>query len=61
MHIVTYSSFFSNIKDAMTNTRGLAVVGVFFEVKFFFFNIIFQNIFLLIIRLAKNQMNFLNQ
>jgi hypothetical protein len=34
MHIVTYSSWFSNLTEAMTNTRALAVVGVFFEVKF---------------------------
>ncbi|CAF3486244.1 unnamed protein product [Rotaria socialis] len=33
MHMVTYSSWYSNIKDAMTNTRGLAVVGVFFELS----------------------------
>ncbi len=39
--MVTYSSWYPNIGDAMTNTRALAVVGVFFEVKFtFFLNII---------------------
>ncbi|CAF1487510.1 unnamed protein product [Adineta steineri] len=31
MHIVTYSKWYENIRDAMTNTRALAVVGVFFE------------------------------
>ena len=34
MHIVSYSNWYSNIRDAMTNTRSLAVIGVFFEVKF---------------------------
>ncbi|CAF2985802.1 unnamed protein product [Rotaria sp. Silwood2] len=33
MHVVTYSSWFSNIVEAMTNTRALAVVGVFFELS----------------------------
>ena len=44
MHIVSYSSWYSNIGEAMTNTRALAVVGVFFEVKFhsfFFIKILF--------------------
>jgi hypothetical protein len=31
--MVTYSNWYSNISDAMTNTRALAVVGIFFEVK----------------------------
>ncbi|CAF1358037.1 unnamed protein product [Rotaria sordida] len=34
MHMVTYSSWFSNIHEAMSNTRALAVVGVFFELSF---------------------------
>ena len=42
MHLVTYSSWYSNILDAMHNTRALAVIGVFFEVilfnKLFFFS-----------------------
>ncbi|CAF0744893.1 unnamed protein product [Rotaria sp. Silwood1] len=33
MHMVTYSSLYSNIRDAMPNTRSLAVVGVFFELS----------------------------
>jgi hypothetical protein len=33
MHIVSYSKSFANIKDAMSNVRALAVIGVFFEVK----------------------------
>jgi hypothetical protein len=31
--MVTYSNWFSNIGDAISNTRALAVVGAFFEVK----------------------------
>ncbi|CAF3312366.1 unnamed protein product [Rotaria socialis] len=31
MHIVTYSSWFSNFSEAVKNTRALAVIGVFFE------------------------------
>jgi len=31
MHVVTYSRLFSNINEAMPNTRALAVVGVFFR------------------------------
>jgi hypothetical protein len=34
MHVVSYSKSFAAIKDAMPNVRGLAVIGVFFEVKF---------------------------
>jgi hypothetical protein len=37
MHIVAYSSRFPNISAAMPNTRALAVIGAFFEVKFDFF------------------------
>jgi hypothetical protein len=33
MHVVTYSNYFSNIGEAVTNTRALAVVGAFFEVN----------------------------
>ncbi|CAF3893570.1 unnamed protein product [Rotaria sordida] len=33
MHVVAYSDLYSNIRDAMVNTRGLAVVGVFFELS----------------------------
>ncbi|CAF1336874.1 unnamed protein product [Rotaria sp. Silwood1] len=33
MHMVTYSSWFSNIDEAKSNTRALAVVGVFFELS----------------------------
>ena len=36
--MVTYSSWYSNIADAMTNTRALSVVGAFFEVNFIFFS-----------------------
>ena len=32
MHIVTYSSLFEGIGQAMSTTRGLAVIGLFFEV-----------------------------
>jgi carbonic anhydrase len=32
MHVVSYSSLYSNIREAMPNIRGLAVVGLFFEV-----------------------------
>jgi hypothetical protein len=43
MHIVSYSGWFSNISEAVWNTRALAVIGVFFEVnlKFAFFKYIF--------------------
>jgi hypothetical protein len=34
MHVVSYSSWYPTIREAMSNTRALAVVGVFFEVKF---------------------------
>ncbi|CAF1158651.1 unnamed protein product [Adineta ricciae] len=33
MHLVAYSSWYSNILDAMHNTRALAVIGVFFEIS----------------------------
>ncbi|CAF2407491.1 unnamed protein product [Rotaria sp. Silwood2] len=33
MHMVTYSNWYSDIRQAMSNTRSLAVVGVFFEVS----------------------------
>jgi carbonic anhydrase len=33
MHIVSYSNWYSSISDAMTNTRSLAVVGLFFELS----------------------------
>lgn len=33
MHMVSYSSLYSNIREAMTNTRALAVVGAFFEIS----------------------------
>ena len=39
MHVVTYSDWFSNIGEAQTNTRGLAVVAAFFEVKLSLFSI----------------------
>lgn len=32
MHIVSYSSLYKDIFSAISNTRGLAVIGVFFEV-----------------------------
>jgi len=35
LHVVAYSSLYSNIAEAMTNVRGLAVVGLFFQVKYF--------------------------
>jgi hypothetical protein len=40
MHVVSYSSLYSNIREAMPNIRGLAVVGLFFEVKFSFYFVI---------------------
>jgi hypothetical protein len=60
MHIVSYSNWYSSISDAMTNTRSLAVVGLFFEVtnsiRFFsYYKIIF-----LISSFLKNRMNYFN-
>jgi len=59
MHIVSYSSWYSSLGDAMTNTRGLAVVGIFFEVKFHLFFLIVK-IFLLIFRLLMNLIHYFN-
>lgn len=39
MHIVTYSSLYNSIGEAMTNIHGLAVVGFFFQVCIYARNI----------------------
>lgn len=41
MHIVTYSSLFLNLPEAVSNTRALAVVGVFFEVRLKYCSVFF--------------------
>jgi len=33
MHMVSYSSLYPTIAAAMSNIRGLAVIGAFFEVS----------------------------